>query len=742
MSRAPGSGRGLAVASILVTVIEGAKRQSVARVEPKSSGHESIRRDIEGLRAIAVGVVLLYHAGAPFLPGGFVGVDVFFVISGFLITTLLVKEMLKTGSISLPAFYARRAKRILPAAAAVLVVVVLATRLFLPKTRWLNTSWDVVASSLYGINWRLASQSTDYMAQGDAKSPVLHFWSLAVEEQFYLIWPLLLLVVTLWARPRLRGKRTFLRGRDKAGKRDPTLALGIGLAVLALPSLAWSVHLTATDSGPAYFVTTTRMWELAIGAGCAVFAHRLRHLPRATAVVLGWLGLAAVIGTALILTNAIPFPGIVALIPTLGAAAVIASGPAAGKAGPVAILGLKPMLWIGALSYSLYLWHWPLIVIASAKLSDHLTLGQGLVVVALSFLPAWLSYRYVENPARHSALLTRNPMLALKMGLACTLVGVLAALGLILAIWPPHSGPARLSQYVPLGLRKEAPAEVQKFGAMVLSSDPRNDPKGEPVDKVASITPNPLDAANDFTNDCPVTGVSETVVRSCNYGNASSKTHVLLLGDSHAEQWIPAVSAIAEAKGWSLTVHIKSSCPFIQGEVSANGRPYPQCAVWNREVRAQIAREPSPDLVILTNLSPRMVQGSQILSGRANYIKAAASLRAAWTEFTDKKISIAVIRDSPFPGRNIPDCVAANPDHLSRCAVPRSTALQGADQMAAIQGLKGAHLIDLTDAICPADRCAPVIGGVLLWKDHNHLTRTYVQSLTPRLESELAPLVQ
>ena len=324
-------------------------------------GRSGFRPDVEGLRAVAVGLVVLYHAGLSRLSGGFVGVDVFFVISGFLITSLLIRELERTGRISLSRFYARRAKRLLPAAATVLLVTTALTALVLPEIRWRDTGGDIVSAALYVVNWRLAGRSVDYLAEGTAPSPVQHFWSLAVEEQYYLVWPLLLILVTWWARRR---------GRSMGA------SLSIGLALVAIPSLLWSVYQTSYQPASAFFLTTTRMWELAIGGGVAIAATRLARMPRPAALLLGWIGLAAVAVAGVIFSTSTPWPGYAAALPTLGAAAVIAAGFAAGGAGPVMLLGTRPFLWVGALSYSLYLWHWPLLVAATAHWGD-LSLKRG-----------------------------------------------------------------------------------------------------------------------------------------------------------------------------------------------------------------------------------------------------------------------------------------------------------------------------------------------------------------------------
>ncbi|HYO20445.1 MAG TPA: acyltransferase family protein [Dermatophilaceae bacterium] len=727
-----------------MTLVEDVRPRAEARpIKPEGAQRGEIRGDIEGLRAVAVLTVLLYHAGAPFLPGGFIGVDVFFVISGFLITTLLVRELVSRGTVSLPRFYARRAKRLLPASAAVLVFVVLATPLLLPRTRWVGTAWDVVASSLYGVNWRLAAQSVDYLAAGEAASPVQHFWSLAVEEQFYLVWPLLLLLAT-WRARALRRRHHHLHGRvgGHPGTTTLTRSLLLGLAVIAVPSLAWSIHLTATSAGPAYFVTTTRVWELAIGGGVAIGAAGLAALPRGVASAMGWAGLASVVGTAFILTTATPFPGWVALVPTLGTAAVIASGPASGRSGPVRILGSAPMRWVGGLSYSLYLWHWPLLVLATARLGERLTLSQGLAVVLASFVPAYLSRRYVEEPIRRARPLAARPMLALRLGLACTLAGVLGGLALLAAVWSASPPPA--SSYVPHVLNDKGVVSTgtPRFGAEVLGTRPRGNPLGAATDEVSSITPDVLKAKLDLDKDCDITTVKGTGITTCLRGNPDSKLHVLVLGDSHAHQWMPALASIAEAEDWSMVSHFKASCPFTQGEVGTRTESFTSCNQWNREVRRTLATEARPDLVILSSRKYSMVENGRVLTGPANAAKVAGAQRAAIREFTDAGVPVAVIRDTPAAPVNIPDCVASHLDDLTFCAPPRRQALQGSEQVAAVRGVKGAHLLDLSDAICPGDPCAPVIGGVLVWRDDDHLTRTYVQSLTPRLQALLRPLAQ
>ncbi|MEV0003551.1 acyltransferase family protein [Micromonospora sp. NPDC050980] len=694
------------------------------------------RGDIEGLRALAVLMVLVGHAARDLVPGGFVGVDVFFVISGFLITGLLVGELERTGRLSLTGFYARRAKRLLPAAVLVLLASLLLTWLVLPATRWRATAWDIVASACYGLNWRLAVQSTDYWAREDAPSIVQHFWSLGVEEQFYLFWPLLLLGLAV-----LGGRRRLRRG-----------ALMAGVALVAVPSFAWSVHQSQADPGPAYFVTTTRLWELALGGAVAVASTRALRMPRSLAAPLAWLGVAAVLASAVVVDPEAAFPGYQALLPTLGTAAVIAGAPAAGGWGPAGLLGLRPIRAVGALSYSLYLWHWPLLIAAQARFGE-LSPAVALGVVALSAVPAALTYRFLENPVRMSETLRWQPVVALRVGAVCTGAAVTAGLLFQLVIGPPPSAPVT-SVTMPLPSGSAAAARSLTVtgppGATVLAADPRGDEAGKAVDRVASITPDPmvakLDGPETWPNACGAKPKGDAGMIPCVYGDPNGTITVALAGDSHATQWLPALRAVAEVEGWRLTVYTLGGCPLIDMERVAAWRewPAPRCVDWNRRVLKEMVDVVKPDLLLVGNgfyhpngnVPPEPTETS-------NKVLADA-LRATWQQLTAVGVPVAVLRDNPQLKRIAPECVLTNRTKLTRCANPRADALRvgsGAAHKLAVAKQRDVHLVDLTDAICPTDPCSAVIGKVLVYRDNNHLTGTYTTTLAPRLRTALTKIL-
>lgn len=675
------------------------------------------RGDVEGLRAVAVGLVLLYHAGLPLVPGGFVGVDVFFVISGFLITGLLLKELERTGRISLSGFYARRAKRLLPAVAVVLGATALMVLAWVPKIRWSEIGGDLVASSLYVVNWRLADRSVDYLAEDSEPSPVQHFWSLAVEEQYYLIWPLLMIAVTWWARRRGRPL-----GRS----------LSLGVLVVGVPSLIWSVYYTSSEPASAFFVSTTRLWELAIGAGVAIAARQLSRLPSAAAIVMGWAGVASIVASALVFSVETAWPGYNAAVPTLGTAAVIAAGLSAGRFGPALILATPLFRWVGGLSYSLYLWHWPLIIVATAYW-DGLSVKRGLAVAAFSVIPAWLTHKLVENPFRFSAAISRAPRLALSLGANFTLAGVVAGFALMLAV-------------------PQAPTPVANAeGAGVLNdSNSGTANPGKPVDSVSPITPDPLEATKDVPDlygDGCQQRVASSEVLACEYGDPNGDTTITLVGDSKIAQWLPAFQALAQDRHWRIVTMTKSACPFAAATVSMDGEPYESCREWVDNAVAKLLDDP-PDVVVTTQNSKYGTSDD----GQRGTDGMMVGLHQVWGTLNDAGIDVVALSDSPG-GKKIYACVAENRDTLTRCAFDRGPALErtstallaeAVDTMPdssgnefTASGSGGVSMIDLNNEICPTEKCAPVIGNVLVYRQGTHITATYIETLAPALEREL-----
>ena len=679
------------------------------------------RPDIEGMRAIAIGLVVVYHAGVSRLPGGFVGVDVFFVISGFLITGLLVREVTTTGRVSLARFYARRAKRLLPATGLVLIVTVLLTWLTVSAVRWREFGVDVVSAATYVVNWRLAARSVDSLAEDVGASPVQHFWSLAVEEQFYIVWPLLLVAIAwlLRRRPGLRPRRV----------------MAVGIAAVIVPSFAYSVYLTSANPATAFFVTPTRLWELGIGAFVAIGATLWTRVPRVAAIVLGWAGFVAVVGSGFLLTTEVAWPGYAALVPTLGTAAMIVAGYTSGRAGVAGLLSWRPAVWVGGISYSLYLWHWPLIVAATAYWGE-LSGWWGLVVMAVAVVPSWLSLKLIENPIRFAPALSRSNRLALSVGGNFTAVGVVAGLVLVLLV-PSTSAPAVTGGASGSG--------VSGAGALSGTSAPAGT-----VDSLAEVegyVPSVVDAEGDvppYPEECQVDQVSPDPV-VCEWGDTEGDLTVALVGDSKAMQYYSPLDAIAKDEGWRIVSMTKSACGFHDGMQVASGEPYTSCAEWNDAVVENLL-DLSPDVLVTSErINDALTDPTDVTTRSVDAMVEAMTRQ--WTTVTEAGIPMVVIADNPSPGDVSPvyECIADNDGDLAACTFDRDrgTAESGAAaQLPAARAVEGVRVVDVRDAICPRSRCVPVIGGVLVYRQTSHITDTYARSMQATLAAALVPEVE
>lgn len=688
---------------------------SDTRARNSSGRRAAFRPDIEGLRAVAIGLVLLYHAGVPWLPGGFVGVDVFFVISGFLITGLLIREIESDGRVSLRRFYARRAKRLLPATGVVLAFTAGASWLTASVVEWRDFGLDIVSSALYVVNWRLAGRSVDYLAEDVTPSPVQHFWSLAVEEQFYIVWPLLLVLLAWWLRRRPHARLQAV--------------LTAGILLVILPSFGYSLYLTATNPATAFFVTPTRLWELGIGALVAIGASLWTKVPTRVAVLLGWAGLAVVAASGVLVSSSTAWPGYAALAPTLGTAAVIIAGYRAGGSGAAAVLSARPAVAVGALSYSLYLWHWPFVVAATAYWGE-LTTVAGLLVVALSAIPAFLCYRFVENPIRFARPLAVSHARTGAVGAGFTAVGVAAGLVLVLAV--PTTSTDR-----------EAP------GAHVLSgTDPDAGDAGtvESLTDVDWFTPDATVAVDDlpegYAEDCQVEQYIDEP-RACEWGDPDGEVTVAVVGDSKILQWQSALDAIAVENGWRIISHTKSACGFHAGVQVVDDEPYDSCVAWNEAVLAEL-QELSPDAVLTSQRVNAALSDPNDIESRTTEAMTQA-IAQQWGELLEEDVAVIVLLDNPNPGFAVYECVAEHPEDLQSCTFGWQDGVEQSGALAqepALELTPAAQMIDLRPLICPADPCVPVIGNVLLYRQTSHLTDTYLRTLTDPLARELVPLIE
>jgi len=677
----------------------------VTRQTPGASGlaGPSFRADIQGLRAVAVLLVLMYHVWPGVLPGGYVGVDVFFVISGYLITGLLLREHDQTGRISMLRFYARRLRRLLPAATVTLAAVAAGSFLLLPDVYWRSIAIEVVASALYVENWWLASQAVDYLAEGESASPLQHYWSLSIEEQFYIVWPWLV------AGAAWMGARA---GRSTRGR----VAGAVGVLVAA--SLAHSIWFTRQEPGIAYFATTTRVWELGLGALLATATWR----PSApVGKALGFGGLALVIAAGLVLDADTLFPGAAALLPTLGAAMVIAAGGGRSGMDAALLLESRPARFLGDISYSLYLWHWPLIVFYLHLTERNPGLWSGTALVLVSMVVATLSRKLVEEPALRMGKQQRTLAGAYVLGGVC----VAASVGLGSVLYVGAAGD-------------------EGAGDQTVDVDPAPGATAMQPGYRPPFTPSLKEARRDRPDvgmKCHGRLRDSEPNLACVLGGADAEYDLVLVGDSHAWHLVPAFVELLEPLDARLHLMTKSACPFTLATLSRDRKPYQECRAWNERVLAYI-KEVRPDAVI-SGASANVAALRE--PGESSPELVARGFLPLWEEVREAGAEVLVLRDTPRfsgPGGDPVRCLARKQGRAADCVVGRSDAVKSEDEdpaLIAASMAPDARLIDITDSICNPHACDPVVGGVLVLRDSHHLTATFARSLAPVLGAQIEP---
>ena len=641
---------------------------------PASLAHSASRADIQGLRAVAVLLVVFYHAGVPGLTGGFIGVDVFFVISGFLITGLLAREAATTGRIAFGRFFARRARRLLPAALVVTAVTVLCALWIYPPLEQREIVSGARAASLYIGNLWLAGRSIDYLGGGAESNPLLHMWSLAVEEQFYLAWPF----VVAFGMRAAGGRRC-----------------GLMIVVLSVVSLAACVAMTWRAQPWAFFLMPFRAWQF--GAGALVQIALLRGFrfdneawPRAVA----WGGLALIAASAVGLDTSRLYPGLWALAPTIGTAGVLLGIHASGR-GVGALLSIAPLPFIGDLSYSWYLWHWPFLV-ASRVLMPQVAPLTTAAVVVLSFGAALVSWQWIEGPIRFSP-----------------------------PSWLRRSRPALLAALAGSGGLALA-CTLTAAWITTRAMDPQQRVFASGADDVPSL----------YRLGCHAT-FSSTDLPACAFGRADAAVHVVLFGDSHAGQWFPALERLAAEKGWRLVALTKSSCPAVAMSVYSDvlRRTYLECDAWRERMLRRIEAE-RPALVVLSNASLKVDPAQwRVATARTARRLAALGTRQLW------------IRDTPSLGFNGPLCLAraqwqGHADFADVCSFDRDKALARTAsiddaQRSAVAEIRDARWLDMSAVICPDPRCSELRDGRALFSDGNHLAASCAERQSPRFERAL-----
>ncbi|MGW9346122.1 acyltransferase family protein [Nocardiopsis flavescens] len=651
------------------------------------------RDDIEGLRAVAAVLIAVYHIWFGTVSGG---VDVFLLLTGFLVTGSMVRTLERDGRIGIGAFWSRTVRRLFPAGAVVLGAVLAGAFAFLPRSSWTAVIADVQAAALYHANWHLALGSVDYMARDSASSPVQHFWSLGVQGQFYLLWPLLLTLAALAAAG--------------AGRRVRAAAAVAVAAVFAL-SFGYSLWITSAEPAWAYFDTGARLWEPALGGLLALLLPYLR-LPRALRPAAGWAGLAALVACGAVIGDSLPYPGYASLWPVLAAVLVLVAG-AEGEPGQWSanrLLGLRPLVRLGRHSFPLFLWHWPVLVFY-LEVTDRVepSLTGGLLVLGVSFAAALATSWLLEGGIDRVLRDRRTPSWSLAAGVLFAVPVLVGSLAWGAGIEQQRETRARLSQdptAYPGAAVHLSPELAANLPALPVYPDTTTVKR----DTIAQ------------TSECNVT-IPSTELISCEFGDVDSEYTLVLTGSSHARHWFQALRPIAEHHGWRLVTMTKNACQFSAEEQVFGGEVYDECTAWNAQVAAEIELM-VPDAVFGLGTLTQQGDGSleHVPDGFVEH----------WRWLDGLGVDVVAVRDTPRFAFDVADCV----DRGGRCSQDRGYTMAAASPLEEAAGeLPGnVRTVDLTGYLCGEQECPGVIGNQLAYYDDNHFSYSFSSSLSVLLE--------
>lgn len=658
------------------------------------------RADIEGLRAVAAVLIAVYHIWFGTVSGG---VDVFLLLTGFLITGSLVRAMERDGRVAFGAFWTKLVKRLFPAGAVVLGAVLMMTYLFFPRSQWTTVIDDVRAAVLYYGNWHLAAGSVDYMADNSAASAVQHFWSLAVQGQFYLLWPVLITIAGFVA--------------VRLGARVRHVAFTV-VGIVFVLSLAYSLWITATEPVWAYFDTGARLWELALGGMLALVVHRV-NLPGTLRMIAGWLGLAGLVLCGLIIGDSIPYPGFASLWPTTAALLIILAGAgeaANGRFSANRLLGARPLTWLGGHAYTLFLWHWPVLIVY-LELTERVrpSMTGGLMVLASSFAAALFTTRVIEGGVTRATERRRTPSWSLAAGVIFILPVLAAG-----SLWA-HS------------------IEQDRQTRLELSSNPLAYPgaavhlnpelaAGLPDLPIHPDTTTVARETIDQTRSCNA-AAEDTEVVSCEFGDPDSDYTIAMVGSSHVRHWFQALHTLADQHGWRLVTMTKNACQFSSEEQVYRGEVYTECTTWNADVMTGLA-ELAPDAVFtLASLTDRE-EGEHVPAGFVD----------RWRLLDGMGIDVIAMRDTPRFDFPVPECTDRN--DRDECSSPKAESMAEEPPFKDLPNVPhNTRFLDLTDYLCEDGVCHGVIGNQLVYYDTDHLSYAFSRSLAVVMEPQILEAV-
>lgn len=709
--------------------------------KPDTHVPSGFRPDIEGLRAVAVTAVVLFHAGIPGVTGGFVGVDVFFIISGFLITGMLWREAGSSGTVSLRRFWGARARRLLPASATVGVVTMIASAFILSPLQVKNVAIDAITSALYVSNYWFIASGLNYFGKDElvSPSPFKHYWSLGVEEQFYLVWPVLIIVVA-WLIRRVRRGGGERRSTPSA---RPYIAV---LAIVAVVSFAMCLVLTYVMPPAAYLSLPTRAWQLSIGGLVALTVENWRRLPSLFATALGWVGLGMIVLACVWIDGGTDYPGTAALLPTFGTALVIGSGCAAAERGCGRLLGAAPMRAVGRISYSWYLWHWPVLVLVPAALGHPSNLPLRVASMAFSAGLAVLTLRYIENPLRFAERIRGSSRNSLALGgvatAAAIVVGVVAW-----AATPTPVGPGPAAPPLVITAKPTPPGQpIAVYDAAVQSAFAQANSAVTAALEMTSVPSNLTPPLTGTAGEVKAI-VADGCLRSlpfdgsqpeCITGNRSSSTTVAVIGDSHAAMWNPAVQSAVDQRDWRKLLMAKASCPIVDlpltEHLNAMTEELQRCAQWRSGIMARLRAEP-PQLVIVASVRGYSPEGIGVwdkpgfdpfnkgwIDGLGKLVK----------ELRNNGSQVLVLGPEPKLPSVTTNCLAAHLEDPTACAASWPAANNaGVEAESAVVAANGGQYANTVDLFCSGERCPAVVSNTMVFYDASHISRAYSLAMGP-----------
>jgi peptidoglycan/LPS O-acetylase OafA/YrhL len=699
----------------------------VAEATAAPPGRREFRREIQALRGLAVAGVVLFHLWPAALPGGFVGVDVFFVISGFLITQQLVDEAAVTGRISLTRFWARRIRRILPAAFTVLLACVAGVLLLLPRVTWLDNLADIRAAAAYAENWQLAARAVDYLAAESNPSLVQHYWSLSVEEQFYLAWPLLILLAIAVAR-RLPG-------------RSPRAWPVAVLSVAGLASFVLSVTWTSSDPSTAFFATPTRAWEFALG-GLAGALITSTATPRTDTIrrLTSFAGLLLVLVAMVRITADDPFPGVIALVPAAGATLVVAAEVPTHSAGFLARLaGSRPVQWVGDASYSIYLWHWPLVVAAPWVLHRQLSTSDRLAVLAASLVLAALTKRLVEDPVHTGTWWRSRAWRTYALPVAGVTVLLITSSTISARVTVAETKAAAAAREDAVRQTQALVADPPKSTRASRGQRPRScygAAAMDPANKCSHPYARPRNvdtafAATDGNTDACLQKYDAAAPAICTLGRTRNPSRtVAIVGNSHAWRLVPALTLYGEQHGWRILVATRINCLGLMTTSVAAAGASQNCLSWSAAVQRRLLSMPHLDAVVFPSYSytDKFTVGQHATQRQIRERR--DQVLSLWSAFAAHGSRVVVTDDVPgMRPTSDPECIARSNDD-DPCTVDRQSVVLANPVVDLARSYpRLATHVPLTQYFCDAKRCHALIGGVVVYFDSHHLTTTYSRSL-------------